>query len=82
MHPITLHQVTPQAGLRGGYVTVSCTGLDAQALETCSIVFGASPTRPVLVTPTLLLGVVPERAGPDGARKAGRRAIDLAPVRN
>src|SRR5215831_3999646 len=65
MQPITLHQVTPQAGLRGGHVTVSCTGLDAQALETCSIVFGTTPTRPVLVTPTLLLGVVPERTGPE-----------------
>ena len=68
MQPITLHQVTPQAGIRGGHVTVSCTGLDAQALETCSIVFGASPTRPVLVTPTLLLGVVPERTGADSVQ--------------
>jgi sugar lactone lactonase YvrE len=70
MQPITLHHVTPQAGLRGGHVTVSCTGLDAQALETCSIVFGANSTRPVLVTPTLLLGVVPERTGPDSVHIA------------
>ena len=63
MQPITLHHVTPQAGIRGGHIAVSCTGLDAQVLETCRLVFGASPTRPVLVTPTLLLGVVPERTG-------------------
>src|SRR5712692_8497259 len=63
MNPITLHSVTPQAGVRGGHVTLSCAGLDAQALETCSVMFGASPTRPVLVTPTLLLGVVPEGPG-------------------
>lgn len=68
MQPITLHHVTPQAGLRGGHVAVSCTGLDTQALETCSINFGASPTRPVLVTPTLLLGVIPECTGPDSVQ--------------
>jgi len=68
MQPITVHHVTPQAGIRGGHVAVSCTGLDAQALETCSIVFGASPTRPVLVTPMLLLGVVPERTGADSVQ--------------
>ena len=70
MQPITLHQVTPQAGIRGGHIAVSCTGLDAQALETCSIVFGASSTRPVLVTPTLLLGIVPERSGADSLQIA------------
>jgi sugar lactone lactonase YvrE len=63
MNAITIHSVAPQAGLRGGHVTVSCTGLDAQALETCSLVFGASPARPELVTPTLVLGVVPESPG-------------------
>ena len=68
MQPITLHHVTPQAALRGGHVAVSCTGLDAQALETCSIVFGTSPTRPVLVTPTLLLGVVPEHTEPESVQ--------------
>ena len=51
MNAITIHHVTPQAGVRGGHVSVSCSGLDAQALETCSIVFGGSPTRPVLITP-------------------------------
>ena len=80
MHPITLHQVTPQAGLRGGYVTVSCTGLDAQALETCSIVFGTSPTRPVLVTPTLLLGVVPEHTEPESVQIVqGERQSNVVP---
>ena len=65
MTPITLHQTIPPAGVRGGQVAVSCAGLDAHALETCSVVFGTSPTRPVLVTPTLLLGVVPEGTGLD-----------------
>src|SRR5687768_9344106 len=63
MNSITIQHITPQAGVRGGHIKVSCTGLDAQALETCSIVFGTSPMRPVLVTPTLLLGVVPESTG-------------------
>jgi len=63
MNPITLHSVTPQAGVRGGHIALPCAGVDAQALETCSIMFGVSPTRPVLTTPTLLLGVVPESTG-------------------
>lgn len=80
MQPITLHHVTPQAGIRGGHVAVSCTGLDAQALETCSIVFGASPTRPVLVAPTLLLGVVPERTGVDSLQIVqGERQSNTVP---
>src|SRR6266852_4469991 len=62
-HPITLHYVIPQAGVSGGHVALACADLDPQALGTCSIVFGVSPTRPVLVTPTLLLGVVPEGPG-------------------
>src|SRR4029434_6954613 len=57
-HPITLHSVTPQAGVSGGHVAFTCTGLDPQALATCRIVFGTSLTRPVLTTPTLLLGIV------------------------
>ena len=68
MNTITIHHVIPQAGVRGGHVKVSCTGLDAQALETCSIVFGASSIRPMLVTPTLLLGVVPESTGPNSVQ--------------
>ncbi len=63
INPITLHSVTPQAGVRGGHVTLSCAGVDAHALETCSVVFGVSPTRPVLATPTLLRGVVPDSTG-------------------
>ena len=56
--PITLHSVTPQAGVSGGHVALACTGLDPQALATCRIVFGTSLTRPVLTTPALLLGLV------------------------
>src|SRR5215510_9199464 len=61
-HPITLHSVIPQAGVSGGRVALSCAGLDPQALATCRIVFGTSPTRPVLTTPALLLGMVAEGA--------------------
>ncbi len=61
-HPITLHSVMPQAGMSGGQVALSCAGLDPQALATCRIVFGTSPTRPVLTTATLLLGRVAEGA--------------------
>lgn len=59
-HPITLHSVIPQAGVSGGHVALSCADLDPQALATCHIVFGSSQTRPVLTTPTLLLGIVAE----------------------
>jgi sugar lactone lactonase YvrE len=57
---ITLLAVTPQAGVSGGHVTLACAGLDPQALAACRIVFGASATRPMLATPTLLLGVIAE----------------------
>src|SRR5437867_1963070 len=62
IHPITLHSVIPQAGVSGGHVALSCAGLEPQALATCRIVFGTSPTRPVLTTPALLLGMVAEGA--------------------
>src|SRR6266849_2770952 len=84
MNPIMLHSVTPQAGGRGGHVKLSCAGLDAQALEPCSVMFGASPTRPVLVTPTLLLGVVPEGPGLNsvqivqGERQSNARPFGIA----
>src|SRR5262249_40029331 len=61
-HPITLHSVIPQAGVSGGHVSFSCAGLGAQALATCRVVFGTSPTRPILMTPALLLGMVAEGA--------------------
>lgn len=94
MDAITIQHVTPQAGVRGGHIKVSCTGLDTQALQTCSLVFGLSSIRPMLITPTLILGVVPERAGADrvqivqGARQsnavpfavATRLADNLHPV--
>ena len=80
INPITLYSVTPQAGVRGGHITLSCAGLDAQALETCSVVFGVSPTRPVLVTPTLLLGVVPEGPGLNSVRIVqGERQSNAVP---
>lgn len=65
MSTITIERVNPQAGVRGGRVKVYCQGLDAEALETCSLVFGTTPTRTALVTPTFVLGIVPHEASPD-----------------
>src|SRR5215470_16646114 len=81
-HPITLHSVIPQAGVSGGYVSLSCAGLDPQALETCRIVFGASPTRPVLTTPTLLLGIVTDGADHNSVHIVqGERQSNVVPFR-
>ncbi len=60
--PITLHTVTPQAGVHGGQLHLSCSGLDIDTLSICRVVFGSSATRPVLTTPTMVLGLVPESA--------------------
>ena len=59
-HPITLHSVTPQAGVSGGHVALSCTGLEPRRWRPA--VSCSAPARPVLcsTTPTLLLGIVPE----------------------
>jgi len=54
--------VIPQAGVSGGHVSLSCAGLEPQALATCRIVFGTTSTRPVLATPALLRGIVAEGA--------------------
>lgn len=64
MSALILQRVHPQAGVRGGQVQAYCTGLDAQALAQCQVVFGATPTRAALLTPTFLLGTIPERATP------------------
>lgn len=60
MSALTIQQVAPQAGVAGGQVKVSCTGIMPQDLDTCRMVFGSHTTRPALVTPTFLLGNVPE----------------------
>lgn len=60
MDTITLHQVTPQAGIYGGHIRLSCEGLDPVSLETCQLVFGTHRARPALMTLTMLLGVIPE----------------------
>ena len=79
-HPITLHSVVPPAGVSGGHVALSCAGLDPQALATCRIVFGASPTRPVLTTPALLLGMVAEGADRNGVHIVqGERHSNVVP---
>lgn len=59
MSTITLDQVTPQAGIRGGRITVRCQGLNIDALDTCSVVFGTTPARPACVAPTLVIGTIP-----------------------
>lgn len=66
MSTITIDHVYPQAGLQGGRVQVACQGLDADAIDACSLVFGTTPTRPALTSPWLVLGTVPERADADG----------------
>ncbi|MGQ4810305.1 Virginiamycin B lyase [Candidatus Entotheonellaceae bacterium PAL068K] len=70
MSSFTIDRVTPQAGVRGGRVTVYSTGMAPQDLGTCSLVFGSNPTRPALISPTLLLGIVPANATPATIRIA------------
>ena len=65
MSSITIQPVLPQAGVRGGRIQVSCQGLDAAALDTCELYFGATATRPALASPAMLVGVAPREA--DGA---------------
>ena len=66
MSTITIDHVYPQSGIQGGRVQVACRGLDADAIDACSLVFGTTPTRPALTSPTLVLGTVPESADADG----------------
>lgn len=65
MSSISIQPAHPQAGVRGGRIRVSCTGLDADMLDTCELCFGDTPTRPSFVSSSLVLGVVPRDA--DGA---------------
>ena len=65
MSTITIERVSPRAGVCGGRVTVDCHGLDGEALGSCNIVFGSTPTRPLLASPTFVLGTVPPAARPD-----------------
>jgi sugar lactone lactonase YvrE len=66
MSTITIDHVYPQAGVQGGRVKVTCQGLDADTIDACSLVFGTTPTRPALASPTLVLGTVPESADAEG----------------
>jgi sugar lactone lactonase YvrE len=65
MSTITIDHVSPQAGVHGGRVKVYCRGLDGEAVDACSVIFGATPTRPALATPTFVLGIVPPQASSD-----------------
>jgi hypothetical protein len=49
-------------GVRGGRVTVTGSGLDPHTLGTCRLAFGSTQTRPLLITPSLLVGPVPGAA--------------------
>lgn len=64
MNTLLLEHVSPQAGVRGGRVTVHGAGIDPQGLEDCQVVFGTQATRPALATTSLLLAIVPEDATP------------------
>ncbi|MDH3598432.1 MAG: SMP-30/gluconolactonase/LRE family protein [Candidatus Tectomicrobia bacterium] len=59
MSTITINQVSPQAGVRGGHIKVDCHGIDADHLDACELVFGSTPARPALIGPTVVLGTVP-----------------------
>jgi sugar lactone lactonase YvrE len=59
-----IDRVYPQAGVHGGRVVVTCRGLDADQLDTYTLLFGVTPSRTLLATPTLVLGVVPHEASP------------------
>ena len=59
MSTITIDQVSPQAGVRGGQIKVDCHDIDADHLDACELVFGSTPSRPALASPTVVLGTVP-----------------------
>jgi hypothetical protein len=59
MSTLTIEHVSPHAGVQGGSVQVYGTGMDPHALQDCRLVFGSNVTRPLLATPTLLLGTIP-----------------------
>lgn len=65
MSSITISQITPEAGVRGGQIAITCQGLDTQTLASTQLLFGTQPTRPSLITPRMLLGAVP--AGADAS---------------
>lgn len=65
MGALTIQSVHPQAGVRGGQVQIVCQGLDAPTLATSSLLFGSYRTRPLLVTPTYVMGTVPKEASPN-----------------
>ncbi len=65
MSALAVERIMPQAGVRGGHIEVYGTGLTSEGLETCRLVFGSQATRPTLVTPTCLLGVIPKDATPN-----------------
>ena len=61
MSTITIDRVSPPTGVRGGHIRVDCHGIDTAALEACELVFGSTPARPTLTSPSVVLGTVPSR---------------------
>jgi sugar lactone lactonase YvrE len=64
MSTMTIDRVYPQAGVHGGRIAVYCQGLDPEQIDTYNLLFGVTPSRTMLATPTLVLGVVPREARP------------------
>lgn len=60
MSKLAIDRMVPQAGVRGGMVEVYGSGICADGMVTCCLLFGSQATRPTLVTPTCVLGMVPE----------------------
>jgi sugar lactone lactonase YvrE len=64
MSTLSIERISPQAGIPGGRVRVYGAGLDPQALAESCLLFGTSVTRAALITPSLVLGVIPPEATP------------------
>jgi sugar lactone lactonase YvrE len=60
MSNLAIDHIVPQAGIRGGTVEIYGAGITHAGMESCRLLFGSQATRPVLVTPTCVLGMVPE----------------------
>lgn len=60
MSKFAIDHIVPQAGVRGGLVEVYGAGITAEGMPTCRLLFGSQASRPTLVTPTCVFGMVPE----------------------
>jgi sugar lactone lactonase YvrE len=60
MSEFVIDHIVPRAGIRGGAVEVYAAGITVSGMATCRLLFGSQAIRPTLVTPTFVLGTVPE----------------------